>query len=92
MIARDVRTANPSTSPRARDSVMKFSLALYDSQGGIIPGHQAMALELAGHRIRVNALAPGLHDTENEILICRCPRRETDNTYSAAPVGVEIRF
>jgi NAD(P)-dependent dehydrogenase (short-subunit alcohol dehydrogenase family) len=33
------------------------------SKGGIVAMTRAMALELAPHRIRVNAIAPGLTDT-----------------------------
>jgi NAD(P)-dependent dehydrogenase (short-subunit alcohol dehydrogenase family) len=33
------------------------------SKGGIVTMTRAMALELAPHRIRVNAIAPGLTDT-----------------------------
>ena len=33
------------------------------SKGGVVAMTRAMALELAPHRIRVNAIAPGLTDT-----------------------------
>src|ERR1700691_5874045 len=65
--------------------VMKFLSPYTISKAGIVQATKAMALELAGNHIRVNAIAPGYIDTEinhhfwstagGEKLIKRIPQR-----------------
>lgn len=69
--------------------VMKFLSPYTISKAGIIQATKSMALEFAGNRIRVNALAPGYIDTEmnhafwstpsGEKLIRRIPQRRVGN-------------
>ena len=65
--------------------VMKFLSPYTISKAGIVQATKAMALELAGNNIRINAIAPGYIDTEmnhefwttegGERLIKRIPQR-----------------
>jgi NAD(P)-dependent dehydrogenase (short-subunit alcohol dehydrogenase family) len=75
-------------------SVMKFLSPYTISKAGIIQATKAMALELAGNRIRINALAPGYIDTEmnhefwaipaGEKLTKRIPQRRAESDLDGA--------
>jgi NAD(P)-dependent dehydrogenase (short-subunit alcohol dehydrogenase family) len=64
MIARQQQGNIVNIASVLGQSVMKFVSPYTISKAGIIQATKAMALELASHRIRVNALAPGYIDTE----------------------------
>jgi NAD(P)-dependent dehydrogenase (short-subunit alcohol dehydrogenase family) len=64
MIARKQQGNIVNVASVLGSSVMKFLSPYTISKAGIIQATKAMALELAGNRIRVNALAPGYIDTE----------------------------
>jgi 3-oxoacyl-[acyl-carrier protein] reductase len=64
MIARNQEGNIVNIASVLGQGVMKFLSPYTISKAGIIQATKAMALELAGNRIRVNALAPGYIDTE----------------------------
>jgi NAD(P)-dependent dehydrogenase (short-subunit alcohol dehydrogenase family) len=64
MIARDQEGNIVNIASVLGTGVMKFLSPYTISKAGIIQATRAMALEWAGNRIRVNALAPGYIDTE----------------------------
>src|SRR3982075_3995396 len=72
-------------------SVMKFLSPYTVSKAGIIQATKAMALELVGNRIRVNALAPGYIDTEMNHEFWATPAGEADEADSTAPGRRRIR-
>ncbi len=62
MVAADIHGSIISLASRAISGAVR-GVHYSASKGGIVAMTRAMALELAPHRIRVNAIAPGLTDT-----------------------------
>ena len=71
--------------------VMKFLSPYTISKAGIIQATKSMALELAGNRIRVNALALGYIDTEMNHEFWATPAGRNSKTDSTAAGRREIR-
>jgi NAD(P)-dependent dehydrogenase (short-subunit alcohol dehydrogenase family) len=75
-------------------SVMSFlgqpgKVAYCSSKGALIAGAKAMALELAPKKIRVNAISPGIVETEMSLkLFSELPVEAKENIIKMHPLGI----